>query len=161
MVMGRRGLLLSSHPSLHRSCSLLALSLQDGSMGGGMVIWGAVPCCSPLIHCLVMPHRFSYLIGSSLPFVSSSTHPRSRGTDKAKAEETIERERESNETDTTRRHDETRNTRRPTRRWRRRYGGQASNETTDETRYTRRGNETPSDENERTTTKGNWGRAAL
>lgn len=31
---GRHGLLLSSHPSLHRSCSLLALSLQDGSMGG-------------------------------------------------------------------------------------------------------------------------------
>lgn len=38
------------------------------------------------------------------------------------------------------------------------HGGQASNKTTDETKNTRRKNETPSDENERTTTttKGNW-----
>lgn len=42
------------------------------------------------------------------------------------------------------------------------HGGQASNKTTDETEEHETGGETPSDENERTTTttKGNWSRAA-
>lgn len=43
------------------SYSLLVRSLLDG-YGDGW-IWGAVPCCSPLVHCLFMPHRSSHLIG--------------------------------------------------------------------------------------------------
>lgn len=58
-----RGLLFSSHPSHHHACSLLTHSLRDGSMGG-CGIWGAVPCCSPLVPCPLMPHRSPHHVGS-------------------------------------------------------------------------------------------------
>lgn len=55
------GLLMSFHPSPHRSRLLLVRPLLDGYVEGW--IWDAVPCCSPLIHCLFMSHHFSHLIG--------------------------------------------------------------------------------------------------
>lgn len=78
---GGRGLLFSSHPSHHGSLLVAVRSLRDGSMGG-CGIWGAVPCCSPLVPCPLMPHRSLHPIGSPSSslrsLIPSSTKQESR-----------------------------------------------------------------------------------
>lgn len=67
---GGWGLLLSSHPFARCGMALW----KD-------VAWGAVPCCSPLVPCLLMPHRYPHLIGSlaliafSYPLIHEARKP--------------------------------------------------------------------------------------
>ena len=155
---GGRGLLFSSHPSHHHACSLLTHSLRDGSMGG-CGIWGAVPCCSPLVPCPLMPHRSPHHVGSPSSslrsFIPSSTKQESRGR---------KRRRRGNRTGTmkTRRIE----TRRLTR-WIKRDARQDEDGTemirrTSKQRdaWTRRGNETgnetTSDKKRKTNNDGDW-----
>ena len=154
---GGRGLLFSSHPSHHHACSLLTHSLRDGSMGG-CGIWGAVPCCSPLVPCPLMPHRSPHHVGSPSSslrsFIPSSTKQESRGR---------KRRRRGNRTGTmkTRRIETRRLTRWIKRDARQDEDGTETIRRTSKQRDarrdggTRRGNETrPSDENGRTDDEG-------
>ena len=154
---GGRGLLFSSHPSHHHACSLLTHSLRDGSMGG-CGIWGAVPCCSPLVPCPLMPHRSPHHVGSPSSslrsLIPSSTKQESRGR---------KRRRRGNRTGTmkTRRIETRRLTRWIKRDARQDEDGTETIRRTSKQRDarrdggTRRGNETASNENGRTTTNGN------
>lgn len=156
------GLLSSAHPFPHCSYSLLVRSLRDGSMGGcgyGAPFHVARRSFLSYSCPVVLP----YLVGSSLArcvpiLLIHEARKRTNGDGGGDAGG-LERDAPRDET-----------TRSPTRRGRRmaettREGKQASRQgtrRTDETDMTRRKNETPSDENERTTTtKGNWDRAAL
>lgn len=71
-VIGRRGLPFSSHP-FHLVPTRYSLVADRDA--GRMWIWGAVPCCSPLVPCLSCPHRFTHLIEYHRPHMSSSSHP--------------------------------------------------------------------------------------
>lgn len=71
-VIGRRGLPFSSHP-FHLVPTRYSLVADRNA--GRMWIWGAVPCCSPLVPCLSCPHRFTHLIEYHRPHMSSSSHP--------------------------------------------------------------------------------------
>ena len=66
----------SSHPShlVHTRYSLVA-----DRNAWRIWIWGAVPCCSPLISSPLISPSFPYLIGFHRPHMSSSSHPRSKG----------------------------------------------------------------------------------
>ena len=78
---GGRGLLFSSHPSHHGSLLVAVRSWrfarcvmalwEDGDMGG------AVPCCSPLIPCPLMPSSFLFIPSVSIVLSLRSLIPSS------------------------------------------------------------------------------------
>lgn len=143
---------------VHARYSLTRCWMITGKDGYGAPFRSAVRSFLSYSCPVVLP----YLVGPSLPLVSSSPHQRSKKT---------------NETETGRRRRRMGNrTRRPTRRNDKKPDETRAADCGNDTRRTskqqdamtrrrntRRGNETPSDENERTTTttKGNWDRAAL